>query len=139
MKLLITRDQDMLGRLLPRDFSDGELCIANLPECNITDAAGFDRFLAASNPDAEIHCAAMTAVDRCETEPELAYRLNAVGTANVVAACFRHRVRLVAISAPGRLGSSQPLTVYGVTKFAGEEMARMLCPDHLICRISWLY
>lgn len=150
MKLLITGGRGMLGRTLQREFSDWELCIADLPECDITDAAGFDRFLAASNPDAVIHCAAMTAVDRCETEPELSYRLNAVGTANVAAACFRHRVRLVAISTDyvfrGDLNRPyhefdrpDPLTVYGITKFAGEEMVRTLCPDHLICRISWLY
>ena len=140
----------MLGRTLQREFPDWELCIADLPECDITDAAGFDRFLAATRPDAVIHCAAMTAVDRCETEPELAYRLNVIGTANVASACFRHRVRLVAISTDyvfrgdldrpyHEFDRPDPLTVYGITKFAGEEMVRTLCPDHLVCRISWLY
>lgn len=38
----------------------------------------------------------MTAVDRCESEPELAWKLNAFGSANVAAACYRHRVRLIA-------------------------------------------
>lgn len=151
MKLLITGGRGMLGRTLQRELAEHQLVIADLPECDITDAAGFERFLAAERPDAVIHCAAMTAVDRCETEPELAYRLNAVGTANVAAACFRHRVRLVAISTDYVFGGEldRPYhefdtaggahTVYGASKFAGEELIRRHCPNHVICRISWLY
>ena len=150
MKLLITGGKGMLGSTLQKEFSDCEIVVADLPECDITDPAGFGRFLAAARPDVVIHCAAMTAVDRCESETELAWRLNAFGSGVVAAACRRQGVRLVAIStdyvfagdldrpyhefdAPGAR------TVYGMTKFAGEEMVRRFCPEHLICRISWLY
>ena len=151
MKLLITGGKGMLGRTLQREFADSELVIADLPETDIADAAGFDRFVAEHKPNAVIHCAAMTAVDKCETEVELAYRLNAFGTANVAAACNRHGVRLVAISTDYVFDgdSDRPYnefdratggaTVYGKSKFAGEEAVRTLCPDHAICRISWLY
>ena len=151
MKLLITGGKGMLGRTLQDEFRDCEIVIADLPEADITDAAGFDRFLAANRPDAVIHCAAMTAVDKCESEIEFAYKLNAFGTANVAAACNRHGVRLVAISTDYVFDgdSDRPYnefdratggnTVYGKSKFAGEEAVRALCPDHAIVRISWLY
>ena len=141
----------MLGRTLQQEFSDCELVIADLPEADITDAAGFDAFLAQHSPDAVIHCAAMTAVDKCESEIEFAYKLNAFGTANVAAACRRHGIRLIAISTDYVFdgASDRPYnefdratggnTVYGKSKFAGEEAVRTHCPDHVICRISWLY
>ena len=151
MKLLITGGKGMLGRTLQREFRDHELVIADLPEADITDPAGFDAFLAQAAPDAVIHCAAMTAVDKCETEIDLAYKLNAFGSANVAAACRRHGVRLIAISTDYVFegSSDRPYcefdlpsggnTVYGKSKFAGEEAVRRHCPDHVICRISWLY
>ena len=151
MRILITGGKGMLGRTLRQVLTGHELEIADLPECDITDAAGFDRFLGTAVPDAVIHCAAMTAVDRCETEPELAYRLNAVGSMNVAAACCRHGTRLIAISTDYVFGGEldRPYhefdvaggahTVYGASKFAGEELIRRHCPNHLICRISWLY
>jgi len=151
MKLLITGGKGMLGRTLQQEFADCEIVIADLPEADITDTAGFDRFLADHRPDAVIHCAAMTAVDKCESESELAYRLNAFGTANVAAACQHHGVRLIAISTDYVFDgdSDSPYnefdratggnTVYGKSKFAGEEAVRTHSPNHVICRISWLY
>ena len=151
MKLLITGGRGMLGRTLQDEFEDCGIVVADLPEADITDAAGFDAFLAQHEPDAVIHCAAMTAVDRCESEIEFAYKLNAFGTANVAAACNRHGVRLIAISTDYVFDgdSDRPYnefdranggnTIYGKSKFAGEEAVRTLCPDHVICRISWLY
>ena len=151
MKILITGGKGMLGRTLQQEFRDCELIIADLPEADITDPAGFDAFLAKASPDVVIHCAAMTAVDKCETEIDFAYKLNAFGTANVAAACRRHHVRLVAISTDYVFDGNadrpynefdQPSggnTIYGKSKFAGEEAIRNHCPDHVICRISWLY
>ena len=151
MKILITGGKGMLGRTLQRELQDHELVIADLPEADITDPAGFDAFLAAAAPDAVIHCAAMTAVDKCESERDLAYKLNAFGSANVAAACFRHHARLIAISTDYVFDgdADRPYdefdhatggaTVYGRSKFAGEEAIRRHCPDHVICRISWLY
>jgi len=151
MKILITGGKGMLGRTLQKVLKEHTLVIADLPECDITDAKGFDRFLAANVPDAVIHCAAMTQVDRCETEPELAYKLNVEGTAHVAQSCARHRAKLIAISTDyvfeGSLNrpyhefdlAGNAHNVYGLSKFAGEENVRRLAPNHLICRISWLY
>ena len=151
MKILITGGKGMLGRTLQREFSDADLTLADLPETDITDAARFDALVRSVRPDTVIHCAAMTAVDRCEAEPELAYKLNAFGTANVAAACRRSHARLIAISTDYVFRGDSPhpynefdsadggSTIYGKSKFAGETAARTLCPNHVICRISWLY
>ena len=150
MRILITGGKGMLGRTLQQCWQDWELIIADLPEADICDPAGFDKLIAESKPDAVVHCAAMTQVDRCETESELAYKLNAFGTGIVASACHRHGVKLAAISTDyvfsGDMGRPchewdipAPKTVYGASKLAGEEMVRIHCPDHLIVRVAWLY
>ena len=152
MKVLLTGGKGMLGRTLVRELGgDFEVVPTDLPEADITDEDAIDAVIAQASSDAVIHCAAMTAVDKCETERDLAFRLNARGTANVAAACRRHDVRLVAISTDYVFegDSDRPYTefdrptggrtVYGQSKFAGEEAVRSLCPNHVIARISWLY
>ena len=141
----------MLGRTITAELTDFEIIPTDLPDEDITDARGFDELLKTHRPDAVIHCAAMTAVDRCESETELAFKLNAFGTANVAAACHRNNIRLIAISTDYVFNGTlnRPYnefdkpdggnTVYGKSKFAGEEAIRCHCPDHVICRISWLY
>lgn len=151
MKVLLTGGKGMLGRTLCAELTDFEVIPTDLPDADITNEAGFDALLKRIKPDAVIHCAAMTAVDKCETETELAYKLNACGTANVASACHRNGIRLIAISTDYVFegNSDRPYnefdtpnggnTVYGKSKFAGEEAVRRHCPDHVICRISWLY
>lgn len=151
MKVLITGGKGMLGRTLCAELNEFEMVPTDLPEGDITDPAVFEALLAEVKPDAVIHCAAMTAVDKCETEIDLAYKLNAFGTGVVAMACHRQGVRLIAISTDYVFEGSadRPYnefdaadggnTVYGKSKFAGEEAVRRHCPDHVICRISWLY
>ena len=151
MKVLLTGGRGMLGRTICEELADFEIVATDLPEADITDEDGIDAVLERHRPDAVIHCAAMTAVDRCEQEVDLAYRLNAHGTANAAAACDRQGIRLLAISTDYVFDGDSDRsytefdvatggrTVYGKSKFAGEEQVRALCPDHVICRISWLY
>ena len=152
MKVLLTGGKGMLGRTLVRELGgDFELIPTDLPEADITDERVIDAVFSQNAPDVVIHCAAMTAVDKCETERDLAFRLNARGTANVAAVCRRQGIRLIAISTDYVFegDSYRPYnefdrptggrTVYGQSKFAGEEAVRTLCPNHVIARISWLY
>lgn len=159
MKVLLTGGKGMLGRTILRVLdgkttTDGkhfEIIPTDLPEADITDENCIDAVIKTHAPDAVIHCAAMTAVDKCETEVDLAYKLNARGSANVATACNRHNVRLIAISTDYVFEGSanRPYnefdettggnTVYGRSKFAGEQQIRALCPNHVIARISWLY
>ena len=151
MKVLITGGKGMLGRTLCAELKEFDMIPTDLPEGDITNPAAFETLLAEVKPDAVIHCAAMTAVDKCETETDLAYKLNAFGTGVVAMACRRQGIRLIAISTDyvfdgdGKRpynefdAANGGNTVYGKSKFAGEEAVRRHCPDHVICRISWLY
>ncbi|HHX40769.1 MAG TPA: dTDP-4-dehydrorhamnose reductase, partial [Armatimonadetes bacterium] len=100
--------------------------------------------------DAVVHCAAYTNVDGCERDPDQAYRVNALGTAAVAGACHAVGAALVAISTDfvfdGEKGrpytefdAPNPLSIYGASKLAGEELVRSLCPRHYIVRTQWLY
>jgi len=150
MKLLLTGGRGMLGRTLQRHFRQHELFVADLPEVDITDGRAVDQAVAAFAPEVVVHCAAMTQVDACETDSDKAYRINALGSAYVARAAARHGARLIAISTDyvfdGLLSrpyhefdAPAPRTVYGASKFAGEEAVRRHCPDHTIVRIAWLY
>ena len=151
MKVLLTGGKGMLARTISREFSEFEIISTGRPDTDITDAHIFDKRCEIVKPDVVIHCAAMTAVDRCETESDLAWKINAVGSANVAAACSRHGIRLIAISTDYVFGGdsrvpytefdvpSGGINVYGRSKFAGEQVIRAHCPNHVIARTSWLY
>ena len=154
MKILITGGKGMLGRTLQAELAEHELVVADLPEWDITDGTAFTARLMAEKPDVVVHCAAMTKVDDCETNRDLAFRLNEEGTRNVALASKAVGARLVAIStdyvfsgdpprepwAWGETDIPRPRTVYGMSKFAGEQMIQMLYPDNsVILRIAWLY
>ena len=150
MRLLITGGRGMLGRTLERRWGEHEIVIADLPEVDITRPSSIAAAIAGARPDVVVHCAAMTAVDRCESERDEAFRINAVGSANVAAACSHSGCRLVALSTDYVFGGdldrpyheadrTGPRSVYGASKLAGEEAVRAQCPDHLIVRVGWLY
>ncbi len=142
----------MLGRTLLRRLAPRhELAVADLPEVDILQPASLDAAFGAFRPDAVIHCAAMTKVDDCESNEELAFRLNGMGTANVARACRDHGARLVAISTDyvfdghrvegdyAETDFPRPQTVYGKSKLAGERSALDILPETTVLRIAWLY
>ncbi len=155
MKILITGGKGMLGRTLQRELgAEHELVVADLPEWDVTDDAAFTEKTLEARPDVIVHCAAMTKVDDCEAKRELAFKLNEEGTRNVALAAKASGARLIAIStdyvfsgepprepwAWGEMDIPRPQTVYGASKFAGEQMVQMIHPDDsVILRIAWLY
>ena len=153
MKIVITGGKGMLGRTLQKEFAEHEIVVADLPEWDITDDEGFLQKLLAAAPDVVIHCAAMTKVDDCESNRDLAFKLNEEGSRNVALACQACGARLFAIStdyvfsgepprepwAWSETDIPRPRTVYGLSKFSGEQMVQMLNPDATILRIAWLY
>jgi len=150
MSVLITGAKGMLGRTLLHELRTFELIPTDI-ETDITDRVQIDAALATYRPDCVIHCAAMTAVDRCESEREQAFQINALGSENVARACTRHNARLIAISTDYVFSGDSPRpyaetdladggkTVYGQSKFEGEQRIRNYAPHALIARIAWLY
>ena len=136
----------MLGRTLCEAFKSDEVVVADLPECDITDRSSIAEFFAEADPDVVIHAAAMTNVDGCETDSALAYKINEEGTRNVAIVSAAMNARLIAVSTDyvfsgepeeGRDGWSEedtprPRTIYGASKFAGEEMIRLLYPEAVV-------
>ncbi|MBO7721705.1 MAG: dTDP-4-dehydrorhamnose reductase [Kiritimatiellae bacterium] len=153
MRILITGGKGMLGRTLQRELSGHEIIVADLPEWDITDDEAFTGKTVAAAPDVVIHCAAMTKVDDCETNRDLAFRLNEDGSRNVALAAKACGARLIAISTdyvfagdpPGEPWAwketdiPRPRTVYGASKLAGERMIGMILPEAAVLRIAWLY
>jgi dTDP-4-dehydrorhamnose reductase len=117
------------------------------------DVRSFEATMAAIVPleaDVIMHFAAMTAVDACEEDPQRAAETNVGGSFNVAAAARESRAALVAISTDyvfdGDKGEpydeedeANPLSVYGLTKYAGEWVASGAAPDVLIVRTAWVY
>ncbi len=150
MGIVITGGSGMLGRTLARRLAGQDALALSSRDLDVGDATACDRLIAQRRPRVVVHCAAMTAVDRCESERDAAYRVNALGSANIAAACARHGARLIAISTDyvfaGTLArpyhewdETGARTVYGASKLSGEEAIRAHCPDHLIARVAWLY
>ncbi|MBC7235669.1 MAG: dTDP-4-dehydrorhamnose reductase [Chloroflexi bacterium] len=150
MRVAITGSKGQLGRALMDSWQEDELLGIDLPEQDITDLMALDARLRGFRPEVVIHCAAMTDVDGCERDPDAAYRINVLGTRNVAVAAERVGAALIYISTDyvfdgaktepyGELDEPNPLSVYGRTKWLGEEMVRHLCPRHYVVRVAWLY
>jgi dTDP-4-dehydrorhamnose reductase len=102
-----------------------------------------------TKPDAVIHSAAFTNVDRGETEKETAYKVNVEGSRNVALASEKIKAKLVYISTDyvfdGKKGlyketdPTSPLNYYGLTKLKGEEEVNSICTNYVIARTSVLY
>ena len=153
MKILITGGKGMLGRTLQKELAGHEIVVADLPDWDITDDTGFVAKVCEAKPELIVHCAAMTKVDDCEAKRDLAFKLNEDGSRNVALAAKACGARLFAIStdyvfsgepprepwAWSETDIPRPRTVYGASKFAGEQMIQMLLPEAVIIRIAWLY
>lgn len=117
---------------------------------DLTNQAAVDAYVDDCRPDIIINCAAMTAVDLCESEQDKAYRMNAFGPKYLAEAAQKNGAKLVHISTDyvfdGRNDkpyteedTPNPISVYGKSKLAGEEFVRQLCQRHFIIRVAWLY
>lgn len=149
MRLAITGSQGQLGTSLQKASEGHELLLIDLPEKDITDARIVST-IADFEPDVVIHTAAMTDVDGCESNPDAAYRVNAVGTENVALACQRCEAPLVYVSTDYVFDGEQeepylesdepnPVSVYGRSKLAGELLVRKSLKRFYIVRTAWLY
>lgn len=150
MRVMITGARGMLGRTLCQTLVAHHLVPVDIDDFDITAAAAVSQTIRSVTPDVVIHCAAMTAVDDCEQQQQRAMAVNAMGAANVAAACHEVGAKIIAISTDyvfdGNLDrpyvetdDTYPQTVYGRSKLEGELAVARLCPNFMICRLGWLY
>jgi dTDP-4-dehydrorhamnose reductase len=160
MRILITGAAGMLGtdarRILTAQGHEiiatgiGPGATGDLHPLDIMDGGAVRAFFAKTNPDVVLHAAAYTNVDGCERDPDLAYKVNALGTWTVASAAEEVGAALVAVSTDfvfdGTKGAAytefdapNPISHYGASKLAGENLARAACRRCYIVRTSWLY
>jgi dTDP-4-dehydrorhamnose reductase len=120
------------------------------PDLDLAKPATIAQVLRSLRPDAIVSAAAYTSVDKAESEPELAYAVNASGTGQVAAVAAALGVPVVHLSTdyvfPGDKPTPYveddpvgPLGVYGASKLAGERAVTAAGPDHVILRTAWVY
>lgn len=150
MKILITGANGQLGRELVKRLQGTDFLATDVDEMDITNQKDTLAVITGYNPDVIIHGAAYTNVDGAEANPELAYKINAIGTQNVAAACLHCGAKMVYISTDyvfdGTLGrayhefdQTNPQSIYGKAKLAGEVLAKHILNKLFIMRTSWLY
>jgi dTDP-4-dehydrorhamnose reductase len=152
MKTAIAGCNGMLARdLIPRLQRAGHSTVCfDLPELDITRHQETRAALAAVRPDLVINCAAYTAVDKAESEAEVAFAVNRDGTRNLAFICGELGIPFIHISTDYVFDGksvrpyqeddpTNPLGVYGQSKWEGEEAIRGCLEQHLIVRTSWLF
>ncbi len=149
---MITGAAGQLGHELKRLAPDGtNLLAVDIDQLDLTDAAAVDAFIALHLPAVVINCAAYTAVDRAEEQPEMARTVNVTAAASLAASAARHDARVVHISTDFVFGGASvcpwrpqditaPESVYGTTKRDGElAVLDALGERALVIRTAWLY
>lgn len=152
MKIIVTGANGQLGTDTVKELvrRRHEVIAADLPDFNVTDRIEVQQFIRNNKPDAVIHLAAFTAVDRAESDGFNCYAVNAKGTRNVAGACRALNIKMLYTSTDYVFGGdgenfyetddkASPKNVYGRTKYEGEKFAAELCPKLFIVRISWVF
>ncbi|WP_339274819.1 dTDP-4-dehydrorhamnose reductase [Paenibacillus sp. FSL W8-0426] len=152
MKVLVTGASGQLGRdvvlLLKKEGHSVLACTRD--QMDITDQSKVNDVIVSFGPEVVIHCAAYTAVDAAETDMDGAYRVNAVGTRNVAVASEKVGAKLIYISTDyvfdgasvtpyQEYDNTNPQSVYGKSKRAGELLVQTLSSRWFIVRTSWVY
>lgn len=150
MKVALIGSNGQLGNDLLKVFGKKNTVPLTHDKIEITDHEQTDAVLNSIKPDVVINTAAFHRVEDCETEYAKAFRVNAIGAANVARTSEKLNAILVHISTDYVFDGEKrepyteddlpnPLSTYGVTKLAGEYYVRNLCSRHYIIRTSGLY
>lgn len=151
MRVLLTGAGGQLGLDVSAAATrlDVDLVALSRVELDITDAAQVQSAVESVRPDVILHAGAYTAVDDCETQPELAHAVNGRGTEHVVAAAEQHGSRVLYVSTDYVFDGTKPnaylehdepnpASVYGASKLAGERAVNALGSRGLVVRTSWV-
>jgi dTDP-4-dehydrorhamnose reductase len=149
--LLVTGANGQLGQELVR-LGDNHINVVGYgrQELDVTSLSQCRGVIAAVRPDAIIHAGAYTAVDKAESDPDQAYRINALGTRNLTLAANEHKAKLCYVSTDyvfdgtaslpyNEYDNTNPQSVYGKSKRAGEVLVQSLSNHYFIVRTSWVY
>lgn len=152
MKVLVTGATGQLGWDVMKELKKRGIDCRGTgsKDLDITDRDAVMQYIEMYRPDAVIHCAAYTAVDKAEDEPEICRKVNADGTSYIAEACKMVDAKMIYISTDYVFGDDgnkphevddlpHPLNVYGQTKWEGEEAVRCILEKYFIVRISWVF
>jgi len=149
MKIMVTGSDGQLGRDVCAALGSNAIGVTR-KDFDLTDEIAVNKYIINLKPEAIIHCAAYTAVDKAESESEICHAVNVLGTRYVAEAAAEVGTKLVYISTDyvfdGALSrpyeihdATNPLSVYGRSKLEGENAVKSLVEKHFIVRVSWLY
>ncbi|MBD3420824.1 MAG: dTDP-4-dehydrorhamnose reductase [Chitinivibrionales bacterium] len=138
---------DMISSATARGY---ECCGVDVPDIDIASQASIAHFLDRHAPDVVINCAAYTAVDNCESDKDIAFKVNADGVANLARCCQNAECDIVHISTDYVFDGTKttpylesdetcPQSIYGASKLKGEVLLREQTDAWYIFRIAWLY
>lgn len=151
MRILLTGCKGQLGQEIIKRCSESVSLLAlDSTELDITDRDAVMKVTSDFLPDFIVNAAAYTAVDKAESDTNNAWRVNRDGPSNLalvaseVGAAFIHISTDYVFSGLAEEAYleqdvTQPQTVYGKSKLAGEKEVRMLCQKHIIIRTSWVF
>ena len=153
MKILITGADGQLGKELVNQLSKNkkyDLLLTDVNSLDITNEIDVQQYFLYNKPDIVINCAAHTAVDLCEDEPEKAYQINAIGARNLAIVSAEIESKIIQISTDyvfdGEVNipyvetsKPNPQSIYGKTKYQGEIFVQEFNSRNFIVRTAWLY
>lgn len=151
-KIWIVGAKGQLGRALHNIYKATPAILLET-DCQEVDITNLNSVLEYANewqPDIIINCAALTAVDLCETERDQAYRVNSLGARNLAIAANKINAAMVQVSTDYvfdgentepycEFDQTNPQSVYGSSKLAGENFVKELLDRFYIVRTAWLY
>ncbi|MDD6401032.1 MAG: dTDP-4-dehydrorhamnose reductase [Lachnospiraceae bacterium] len=151
-KILVTGCNGQLGRAINEEYKsdDVELINTDVAELDITNVEAVMDFVSAKKPDVIINCAAHTNVNKCESEWDLAYKINAIGPRNLSIAAKSVGAKMIHVSTDYVFDGTNtkpyvefddvaPLGAYGKTKLEGERFVKQFSDKYFIVRTAWLY
>ncbi|MCS6816699.1 MAG: dTDP-4-dehydrorhamnose reductase [Blastocatellia bacterium] len=150
-RVLVVGAAGLLGRYVVRTFArEHEVWAMRRADLDVRDREQVERVLRAVRPQVVINCAAISDVDACERDPELAFQVNAEGPRHLAEVCCEIEAALVQISTdyifdghkrePYTIADPpRPLNRYGASKWAGEEAVRRTWARHYIVRVARLF
>ena len=145
MRILVTGVKGQLGYDVVKELEKrGHTAIGvDIEDMDITDANAVDMVITHSMVDAVVHCAAYTAVDAAEDNVGICNKINVEGTANIAKACKKMDIKMIYISTDYVFDGqgerpwepddkvTEPLNVYGMSKFLGEREVQRLSLIHI--------